>query len=117
MSCILLVKNTPNAFRRGEVITVYESESELTEGVDKSLFEAKFGIGSWDRRSVLIFVTDKDKDSPEIVQLLQESDAEGGRRVAYIKPQTSESPYYQELVETARVHVTYLELSEFIVWP
>lgn len=115
MSCYLLIKNKPNSYRKGEVITVLDGDVELTDGIDKALFELKNGAGSWDRRTVLVHVTDRDKHDLEIKSLLENDDSGQFRRKRFIVEQDQNSPFYEDLLNKARVDVSYSTLQGLII--
>ena len=114
MSAVLLVKNSVNSFSRGEVVTILPSEDYLTEGVDKVMYEAKHGEGTWDRRLVTVVVTDRSSDSPDLLRLLEDTEDGSARRKLKIATQGPESPFYEQLLATAKVSIPYSILEVLI---
>lgn len=113
MSCILVVKNVPNSHRRGDVITILDDESQITDGVDKQMYEQSHGAGTWDRRTVLVFVTDR--SSSELSFLLEDIEVSNDYQRKYkIQPQGESSPFYDQLLSLARVTVSYSVLGLLI---
>lgn len=112
---VLIIRNVPNSFRTGEVITALTDESKLTDGVDKTLYEEKHGPNTWDRRTVVVIVTDKEIDSPEIQALLEEDETGKYRRKRFVLPQDSSSPFYPQLIGPAKITATYQMLQGLIV--
>ena len=115
MPCFILIKNTPNTYRKGEVISVYPSDVTLTDGIDKTKYEEKNGYGTWDRRTVLVYLSDKDFKDVEIQALLEEDETGVNRRKRVIIEQDGNSPYYDDLINYARVDTTYEVLESLIV--
>ena len=111
---VLVIRNKPNSFRTGEVITALSDESKLTDGIDKTLFENKHGAGTWDRRSVLVVITDKTIDSPEIQALLEDDETGKYRRKRFVLPQDSSSPFYPQLISTAKITASFAMLQGLI---
>lgn len=110
--CILVVKNKANSYRTGEVVSILDSSSKITDGVSKKLYEEKHGLGSWKREFVLAHVTDIEPDDPRILEFIKEPEDDSPKRRLYrLTEQDESSPYYDDLVNHAEVYVTYAEIA------
>lgn len=111
-STLLLINNFPNSYRQGEVIAAYDGRMALTDGIDKRTFENMHPDKKWDRRSVLIRVTDVDVNDPKIKYLLEESTDGLTRRRVFLLPQDASSPYHLALLKDAYIETTIAVIEE-----
>jgi len=105
MACRLLVKNIANSWSTGDVICVTPESQPFGRMESKTKFRETLkegeSIDDWPRQFVIINISDANES--ELSYLLD--DNEDGRRY-FLTPQGSDSPYYNQLLESAEITTT-----------
>ena len=101
MACRLLVKNKANSYATGEVLGVFAGDHTFGKFESKLAF-LEAGLTDWPREFVIVNVVDAE---PSAYAYLLDTD-DDGKALYRLVEQGSESPFYNQLLESAEVTVT-----------
>ena len=98
----ILIKNIPNAWLTGDIISVRDDSDMFGSSESKERFiDSGESPDDWPRQFVIVNVLDA---NPSDYFYLTENNEQGRRY--YIQPQGEDSPFYEQLLEYAEVTVT-----------
>ena len=110
MACRLLVKNVANSYATGDVVWVFAGDHIFGQFESKLAF-LEAGLTDWPREFVIVNVVDA--ESSDYAYLLDMDDE--GKALYRLAEQGSESPFYNQLLESAEVTVTSAILDALII--
>ena len=108
----LLVKNTPNTWRSGEVLGIFEADHQFGALESKTVFIERGGLAEdWPRHFVIVNVSNAEDGDLDYLMEEPEESPSSARRATLIPPQGVGSPLYQDLLEFAEVTVNIGQLN------
>lgn len=105
----MLVKNIANSNATGDVIGIFSDNHEFGTYEQKTMFIKKYDAIEWPRQFVVVNVPDADVEAYTF--LLETNDV---GKTFYIEPQGVDSPFYNQLLDTAEVTVDTSILNSLI---